>query len=69
MSRLLTDLNEAQLEAVTTVSGPLLVIAGAGSGKTRVLTRRLAYVLTERLAEPYQVLAVTDWPNRTRSWR
>jgi len=59
MSRLLTDLNEAQLEAVTTVSGPLLVIAGAGSGKTRVLTRRLAYVLTERLAEPYQVLAVT----------
>jgi len=59
MSRLLTDLNEAQLEAVTTVSGPLLVIAGAGSGKTRVLTRRLAYVLTERLAEPYQLLAVT----------
>jgi DNA helicase-2/ATP-dependent DNA helicase PcrA len=59
MNRLLTDLNEAQREAVTTVSGPLLVIAGAGSGKTRVLTRRLAYVLTERLAEPYQVLAVT----------
>ncbi len=59
MNRLLDDLNEAQREAVTTISGPLLVIAGAGSGKTRVLTRRLAYVLTERLAEPYQVLAVT----------
>lgn len=53
------DLNDAQREAVTTTSGPLLVIAGAGSGKTRALTRRLAYILTERLAEPYQVLAVT----------
>ncbi len=53
------DLNKAQLEAVTTVSGPLLVIAGAGSGKTRVLTRRVAYILTERLAVPYQILAVT----------
>ena len=59
MSRLLKDLNKDQLEAVQTTEGPLLVIAGAGSGKTRVLTRRLAHILSERLAEPYQVLAVT----------
>jgi len=58
-NRLLDDLNDRQLEAVTTTEGPLLVIAGAGSGKTRVLTRRLAYVLTQRLADPPQVLAVT----------
>ncbi|RKX25915.1 MAG: ATP-dependent DNA helicase PcrA [Candidatus Zixiibacteriota bacterium] len=59
MSRLLGELNEAQLEAVTTTEGPLLIIAGAGSGKTRVLTRRLAHLLVQRLANPYQVLAVT----------
>jgi len=59
ISRLLKDLNEAQLEAVTTTEGPVLVIAGAGSGKTRVLTRRLSHILTERMAELHQVLAVT----------
>ena len=58
-NRLLDDLNDCQREAVTTTEGPLLVIAGAGSGKTRVLTRRLAHILVQRLAEPHQVLAVT----------
>ncbi|MBN1211163.1 MAG: UvrD-helicase domain-containing protein [candidate division Zixibacteria bacterium] len=58
-NRLLKDLNNAQLAAVTATEGPLLVIAGAGSGKTRVLTRRLAYILHQRLARPYEILAVT----------
>jgi DNA helicase-2/ATP-dependent DNA helicase PcrA len=56
---LLADLNPAQREAVTHAGPPLLVVAGAGSGKTRVLTRRIAYLLAERGAQPGQILAIT----------
>ncbi|RSM54128.1 DNA helicase PcrA [Amycolatopsis sp. WAC 01376] len=56
---LLDDLNPAQREAVTHAGSPLLVVAGAGSGKTRVLTRRIAYLLAERDVHPGQVMAIT----------
>ncbi|MGA6163743.1 DNA helicase PcrA [Amycolatopsis magusensis] len=56
---LLADLNPAQRAAVTHAGAPLLVVAGAGSGKTRVLTRRIAYLLAERGAHPGQILAIT----------
>jgi DNA helicase-2/ATP-dependent DNA helicase PcrA len=56
---LLTALNDAQRKAVTTLSGPLLVVAGPGSGKTRVLTHRIAAIVETRTALPRQILAVT----------
>ncbi len=56
---LLSELNPAQIAAVTHAGGPLLVVAGAGSGKTRVLTRRIAYLMSHRNVAPYQILAIT----------
>ena len=52
-------LNPAQLDAVTHPTGPLLVVAGAGSGKTRVLTRRIAHLVGERGVSPFALLAIT----------
>src|SRR6184192_3911059 len=58
-AELLDDLNPAQREAVTHAGGPLLVVAGAGSGKTRVLTRRIAYLLGQRRVHPGEIMAIT----------
>ena len=57
--RLLAGLNPAQFEAVTHGDGPLLVVAGAGSGKTRVLTHRIAHLIEEHQVSPHQILAIT----------
>src|SRR5438105_3551328 len=55
----LQALNSEQREAVLHINGPLLILAGAGSGKTRVITSRAAYLVSEHHAEPHEVLAVT----------
>ena len=59
MHATMTDLNDAQRDAVTYGDGPLLVVAGAGSGKTRVLTRRIAHLIAERGVAPSAILAFT----------
>ena len=59
MNEILENLNKCQKEAVTYKDGPLLILAGAGSGKTRVLTTRIAYLIKECNVSPYNILAIT----------
>ena len=55
----LVGMNDKQTEAVKHTEGPLLIIAGAGSGKTRVLTHRIAYLIDEKKVKPYNIMSIT----------